>query len=158
MRGTVRYPGLTGGAWACPQCGLLVTSGVEHVCPPVASYAPAAPSPVQYHVAPAPDYTALLTRIAEALERICECAELESGRSIDALRHMHKCPYCGACPADSRCDCDFVGLRARKALERIAAEADAWLDDTSGSQSADNTIYTIAGIAHKILAGHGKSA
>lgn len=58
-----------GAGWACPNCGMFVTSGSFHSCTGGAA-------PVATRVDPTFQYLALLERAVRALERIAERAEL----------------------------------------------------------------------------------
>jgi hypothetical protein len=60
----------TGTSWTCSRCGLTVYGTAEHVCPPGIYSAPIPQPPTWYFSPPPPDYTPLLTRIAEQLGAI----------------------------------------------------------------------------------------
>jgi arginyl-tRNA--protein-N-Asp/Glu arginylyltransferase len=43
-----------------------------------------------------------------------------------------KCPDCGACPAETRCDCDFVGIRAQRRITALKSTLRAARAENAG--------------------------
>jgi hypothetical protein len=61
-------------SWLCNACGGIVYRGVQHICTPnKRPWCEPPPPPPRGRTQDAPpDYTALLTRIADALDRISD--------------------------------------------------------------------------------------
>jgi len=73
--------------------------------------------------------------------------------ACDKLREQHggvevdltPCPDCGACPAELRCQCDFIGLRKQRELDAARAEAAMLREALEGIRDTSHCAYRDSG-------------